>query len=206
MRRFIFTTFIILISILSSAYSVTTKTDGFMIQAGYGSVCMIDVEEIPAQSASYIAGMPFNIEEDIVQYGMTDYGRRIANISLLSNTPFSISVSGNPMQNVDTSKQATEELHYILTIQYLLGYYENGYINDGAEDYYRFYSRQGTEAEWNLNVTSDPETFLGTVDGNIYFMFDEETSDFIRNESDDVNLPVGNYEASVTITITSEGA
>ena len=56
------------------------RSDSFTIQAGYGQVCDIIIEAIPAQSMSYIAGMPFDIEDAIVSYNSSELegGRTIA--------------------------------------------------------------------------------------------------------------------------------
>ena len=192
---------------LSSVGAVTredVRTDGFMIQAAYGPTCKVNIREIPAQSSSYIGGMPFNIEEALVQYGMSDYGRRIANFDIISNVPFTINITANKMIH-DGENQPAEDLHYILTFQYLLGYYENGVINEGNDTIHSVISRTGLGTNWNLEATSDPDTFLGTVDGTIYFMFDEESSSFIAG-SNDATLPVGNYTAEVIIEVISEGA
>ena len=66
MRKLLFLIlFILLSSTLSAAYK-GEMTRHFDLQAGYESASSITVTPIPAQSQSYIAGMPFSIEDEIV--------------------------------------------------------------------------------------------------------------------------------------------
>ena len=199
--------YLMIIAILMSVslYAVTDPiSDSFMIQAGYEKACSVVVHEIAAQSASYIGGMPFNIEEDIVAYNPADVGRRIATIDIISNTRFRMTVtSDGPMKHIEndgvTRTVTSTPLDYILTFQFLLGYYEGGHINESATTTIR-YRTAGSDTSWTIDASPDSETFLGTVDGTIYFMFDQAASDFIAS-SDDTSLPQGNYDSTVTIRV-----
>ena len=195
---------IIAILISVSLYAATDPiSDSFMIQAGYEKACSVVVHEIAAQSASYIGGMPFNIEEDIVQYHPDDVGRRIATIDIISNTRFRMTVtSDGPMKHIENDGVRTvtsTPLNYILTFQFLLGYYEGGNINESATTTIR-YRTAGSDTSWTIDASPDSETFLGTVDGTIYFMFDQAASAFIAS-SDDTSLRPGNYDSTVTIRV-----
>ena len=198
--------YLMIIAILMSVslHAVTEPNcDSFMIQAGYEEACSVVVHEIAAQSASYIGGMPFNIEENIVAYNPADVGRRIATIDIISNTRFRMTVtSDGPMKHIENDGVRTvtsTPLNYILTFQFLLGYYEGGNINESATTTIR-YRTAGSDTSWTIGASPDPETFLGTVDGTIYFMFDQAASAFIAS-SDDTSLRPGNYDSTVTIRV-----
>ena len=98
MRRACIIAMIIIICSLSLSAidldNLNHRYDSFMIQAAYKKACDVVVHDIAAQSTSYIAGMPFNIEEDIVAYHPDDVGRRIATIDIISNTRFRLECSG----------------------------------------------------------------------------------------------------------------
>ena len=194
--------YLMIVAILMSValHAITEPiSDSFMIQAGYEEACSVVVHEIAAQSASYIGGMPFNIEEDLVQYHSDDVGRRIATIDIISNTRFRMTVtSDGPMKHSD-GMATVSPLDYILTFQFLVGYYESGNINENATTTVRYRSAGG-DTSWTIGASPDPDTFLGTVDGAIYFMFDQNASSFIAG-SDDNTLPPGNYDSTVTITV-----
>lgn len=201
--------YLMIVAILMSVslHAVTEPiSDSFMIQAGYEEACSVVVHEIAAQSASYIGGMPFNIEEDIVQHHADDVGRRIATIDIISNTRFRMTVtSDGPMKHIEndgvTRTVTSTPLDYILTFQFLVGYYESGNINENATTTVRYRSAGGDTA-WTIGASPDPDTFLGTVDGAIYFMFDDAASKFISDDNTtDEMLPPGNYDSTVTITV-----
>lgn len=202
MRRMLMT--IISISAVMMLSAATQPiSDSFMIQAGYEEACSVAVHEIAAQSTSYIGGMPFDIEEDIVAYNAADVGRRIATIDIISNTRFRMTItSDGPMKHIENDGSRSETstpLHYILTFRFLLGFYVNGNINENVTTDVVFRSSAGRR-EWTINASPDSDTFLGTVDGAIYFMFDQAASEFI-DSSDDTSLPPGNYDSTVTITV-----
>lgn len=188
---------------------VSKRSESFVIQAGYGGVTTVMIDEIPAQSMQYIAGMPFDIEEAIVQYASNpESGRRIARFSMLSNQDFTITFDGEPMRlvkdGVTQSGENDPELYYILYFDCQLGYYVNGEIQTADTTDFIYRSANGT-ASWNPGLFSDDGTFIGNVNGYIYFMFDSQTSSFISS-STDASLPPGNYEANVVVTIkTDEG-
>ena len=182
------------------------RTDSITLQAGYGTVTKISVKEIPAQSASYIAGMPFNIEEDYVQWGKTEYGRRIANVDILSNQPFSLKVMGEPMtyQGPTTGVKASQDLGYQLTFEYQLGIYQNGSVNNNSGVQRFTYSSSEGEAIQEFGDSPDEGTYIGSVNCLVYFMFDQGTSSFISSATD-ATLPPGNYGANVVLEIQPIG-
>ena len=197
--------FILLISLsgacLPAAYT-NTRSDSFTVQAGYGAVTDITVTEIPAQSSAYIAGMPFNIEEALVRYNSNPAaGRRIATFNMLSNQPFRVSIKGEPMRHINDNGgyDATPELDYILYFECDFGVYENGNIVARNTDTFT-YSSQNAESSWQPDVNPDENSYIGNVDGYIYFMFNSATTTFIAS-SNDTTLPPGSYGADVTLEI-----
>lgn len=190
-----------------------TNSDSFTIQAGYGDVIDIDIEAIPAQSAAYIAGMPFDIEEKVVQFdSKTDGGRPIARFNILANTMFKITFDGEPMtyQGEAPEGSTPRDLDYILYFDCNLGVYRNGNIVPLAEETFSYRSSATSKTSWSPSdvITSfDSDSYVGGVDGTIRFMFDEATSRFIgSDENTDSNLPPGTYGATVTVYITSDSA
>ena len=192
-----------------------TNSDSFTVQAGYGTVIGIDIEPIPAQSVAYIAGMPFDIEDAMVQFDSSpDGGRTIARFSILSNTNFKITFDGEPMKYMgEVSANATvrpTDLHYYLYFDCELGVYRNGIVVPVTSDGFNYSSRSASgdnpkEQSWSPNVTGfDTNSYVGNVEGTIRFMFDEETSNFIKTQSDDINLPPGTYGAEVKIYIEEQ--
>ena len=203
MKKIIIFILIFTSSLLSLFAWQPLETKALQIQAGVDKALEINVEPIPAQTEFFLIGMPFNIEEDIVQYHSDDVGRRIATIDIISNTRFRMTVtSDGPMKHIENDGVRTvtsTPLNYILTFQFLLGYYEGGNINESATTTIR-YRTAGSDTSWTIGASPDPETFLGTVDGTIYFMFDQAASAFIAS-SDDTSLRPGNYDSTVTIIV-----
>ena len=194
------------------AYEIV-RQDSFLLQAGYGQVAEIEINEIPAQSASYISGMPFDIEEALVQYNSSPaQGRLIATFNIISNTNFDLRIYSEPMRhidengNFDTSDDAPE-LHYILYFECNLGYYRNGVIQTVATDTFTFESRSNDmdngKVAWSPDILFDEYSYVGNVDGHIHFMFDSESSIDISG-ADDTTLPRGNYGANVVIVIETD--
>lgn len=185
------------------------RSDSFTLQAGYDKVSAIYIEPIAAQSAAYIAGMPFNIEDSLVapiDGAAGGVGRRIANFNLLSNTDFELHISGEPMHH-ETKDGVV--LNYILTFDCELGFYSGSSISYNS---YSFtFNSADKKKTWDPGMIFDDGSFVGTVDGNISFIFDIDAIDAIHNGSDIDGdgvvdeLPSGNYEAVVTVSIISTG-
>ena len=195
-----------------SAVIEEVRSDSFTIQAGYGEVCEINIEAIPAQSQAYIAGMPFDIEDAIVTYSSSlEGGRTIARFNILSNTPFKISFEGNPMRYMPTDSAETystkyEDLHYILYFDCEIGIYRNGELLPTGSSTFSYSSRSTEDQSWSPNVSSmDENSYIGNVEGTIRFMFDELTSSFINSPlPGDTDLPPGTYGAEVYVYIEAD--
>ena len=190
----------------SFLYPVTeVRSDSFTLQAGYDDVAAIYIEPIAAQSATYIAGMPFNIEDQIVQFSNGGRGRTIAYFSVLSNTNCKISVYANNLKWQEgtggVSAASSEDLSYILNFDYKVAYTSS----DGSVEYSPndtgFQIRSGVANEGaSLFTGIIPEnSYLSILDGQVSFMFDSDTSNRIRNDAESV--PAGLYTGSVVITL-----
>ena len=208
MKQFLTLFFVLSVLCLSPFSAAETKEymKSFRIQAGVGEKVSIHVERIPAQTTSYVAGMPFNIEESFVKYTNADYqGRLIANIDILSNTKFDLEIVAKPMTH--TTEKSTE-LDYYLTFEYELGYQTSGGISNAIPSVFRFHSANQQKWIWSEQVNADilDGTYVGNVDGSIYFKFDETSSAAIEAEKGKAkgNLPAGNYSATVTINIITD--
>ena len=184
------------------------RSDSFPIQAGYGEVCDIIIEAIPAQSMAYIAGMPFDIEDAIVAYNSSvlEGGRTIAKFNILSNTPFKISFEGEPMRYMTSDGQTQysrdyTDLHYYLYFDCSIGVYSNGVLVPMGQEIISFHSSDENPPSWSSEISMDTDSYVGNVEGNIRFMFDEDTTTFINTEATDANLPPGAYGADVRVYI-----
>ena len=183
----------------------SVKSESFKIQAGFGDVSEVYVTEIPAQSSSFLEGMPFNIEDTIVKYSNGGRGRTIAHFSVISNLNCKIAVDAenlkwesnpeNPMANTPA------ELSYILNFDYNVAYTApDGSVQYSANDTgFSVASNKKGEGEPLFTGVIPKNTYLSIMDGSISFMFDEATSNRIHNTPDDV--PVGTYKGKVIITL-----
>ena len=183
----------------------SVKSESFKIQAGFGDVSEVYVTEIPAQSSSFLEGMPFNIEDTIVKYSNGGRGRTIAHFSVISNLNCKIAVDAenlkwesnpeNPMANTPA------ELSYILNFDYNVAYTApDGSVQYSANDTgFSVASNKKGEGEPLFTGEIPKNTYLSIMDGSISFMFDEATSNRIHNTPDDV--PVGTYKGKVIITL-----
>ena len=198
----------------------------FKIQGASGAVIKATVSPISTQATSFIMGMPFDIEDDLVQYGVMQHGRAIANWSLVTNTSFLIKIKADLLASNNTYYDGTNNvkcyLPYYLKFGYNFGYFDsNGssqsesaeceidnergiakytYPNTGLT------TEKGVSADGYISfqflstgITS--HGISGSVDGEIYFMFTESSSHRILNSGSTV--PVGEYSAEVTIVLES---
>ena len=216
MRRFIIllTSILSISSSLAAAYSLEMSKP-LQLQAAYDEVAFIDVEEVSSQSQAYIQGMPFNIEDSFVQAGTTEDGRHIANWSMISNTQVLVRVTAEPMHHATKSSLM---LPYKLLFTYSIGYTDaNGQSQVVRGEEFTAYSlSQAPSGDYAGNVTEfDPmpnislgnstDSYLGNLNGSIYFQFTQDATDIIMSEAnfgkDNDNVPVGNYEALVTVEL-----
>lgn len=206
---------VLVLANINAAY-VSEMTRHFDLQAGYESASAIHITPIPAQSQSYIAGMPFSIEDPIVT-GESDIGREIATWTLLSNVDFNIVVSpgkddgkmypidratGEPYKNED-GKYTYKGLDYTLTFRYQLGYVHEGGEYNAPISRFIYHSSEGhtvfNRITEGYKEDNEENTFIGTANGSIFFKFDDTSSTRIKTDPD--SLPAGDYMAYVTITL-----
>ena len=217
------------ISIVAALSAISNPvTKPFKIQGGSGTVLHISITPTSTQATSFLMGMPFDIEEDLVQYGKMKDGRSIAKWSMVANSDFKIKVSAGLLTSEETyqlskdSETLYAELPYIMKFEYSFGYYTSGNISDlsgsfslnnetGNGSYVNPETGTSTDVTWApdksfvydiLPSNIDSAGLSGSVDGQIYFMFTENSTYRIKNEGDTV--PVGDYYAYVTVTLEAK--
>ena len=224
--RKILLTFILFI-ILSSMFlgAVTPATSkAVKIQGASGSVLHVSITPLSTQSTSFLLGMPFDIEEDLVQYGVMKEGRIIAKWSMVANTGFNLSVKADLLTSENTyGDKIHAELPYIMRVYYSFGYYvsaneissHTGYLLLNNETGLGSIVDESGSVESTVTWTTDkwfkydfmPDDIYkkglsGSVDGNITFMFTEQSTKRISDYPDTV--PAGNYSATVTIKLEAK--
>ena len=122
--------FLLVSTLLFSATIHDTETSKyFKIQGASGAVIKATVSPISTQATSFIMGMPFDIEDDLVQYGVMQHGRAIANWSLVTNTSFLIKIKADLLASNNTYYDGTNNvkcyLPYYLKFGYNFGYFDS---------------------------------------------------------------------------------
>lgn len=230
MKRIAYLLLLIFFIICTAGAAITNPVSKpFKIQGGSGSVLHINITPISTQATSFLMGMPFDIEEDLVQYGKMKSGRSIANWSMIANTDFVLKVKAGLLTSDGTYTPAGStdavyaEIPYILEFDYSFGFYDKNGNIDNLTGYFSLNNETGsgsyinpkTGATTNVTWTTDKVfvfDFLpsnidstglsGSVDGQIYFMFTENGTDRIKNQEETV--PVGDYNAYVTVTLEAK--
>ncbi len=200
MKKRIIFILILMLSISSLAAETKIKTRSFRIQGGYSQVMDLAVTPVPAQTQSYIVGMPFNIEDTYVQWGTTEKGRLIANWNFLSNEPnVTLKISADPLRS---ATRTSNPLDYQLIFTGNLNFYDaNG--NSSSEEIEIVHTADSsTEQTYQLaSLEIQNESYIGEVNGAIYFMFTEESSAYLNGNPDYNELPAGDYVAEVRLTL-----
>ena len=222
MRKILLTfiLFIILSSMLLGAVTPATSK-AVKIQGASGSVLHVSITPLSTQSTSFLLGMPFDIEEDLVQYGVMKEGRIIAKWSMVANTRFNLSVKADLLTSENTyGDKIHAELPYIMRVYYSFGYYvsaneissHTGYLLLNNETGLGSIIDESGAVESTVTWTTDKwfkydfmpnniykKGLSGSVDGNITFMFTEQSTKRITDTPNTV--PEGNYSATVTIKL-----
>ena len=225
MRKILLTfiLFIIISSVLLGAVTPATSK-AVKIQGASGSVLHVSITPLSTQSTSFLLGMPFDIEEDLVQYGVMKEGRIIAKWSMVANTGFNLSVKADLLTSENTyGNKIHAELPYIMRVYYSFGYYvsaneissHTGYLLLNNETGLGSIVDESGSVENTVTWTTDkwfkydfmPDDIYkkglsGSVDGNITFMFTEQSTKRISDYPDTV--PAGNYSATVTIKLEAK--
>ena len=188
-------------------------TKGVMIQGGYDDVAAINITPLSSQAEGYLLGMPFSLNDSSVLAGASEKGRAIAKWNVLTNSRFLIDITAEILH--PESEDKTENiaysngLGYILTFVYNMSYYSNNkiYFIDNASFPFEVVERNDgktrTLKDVNLlqNVQLDSNSLVGSADGSVYFIFNETSTELIKNDVGYASLPDGNYIAKVTLTL-----
>ena len=218
--------FLLVAGIVFSTVNDTNTSKYFKIQGASGAVLRTTVSPISTQSTAFVMGMPFDIESDLVQYGVMQNGRTIANWSLVANTGFTMKIKADLLKSAGTYNNGAEDVYcylsYLLKFTYNFGYFdlsdnslsESGEFSIDNENGIVKYkdpvtgssTEKGLSADGYLGFQFLPSGIAthglsGSVNGDIYFMFTETSSDTIKNHGELV--PVGDYSADVTIILES---
>ena len=217
--------FVLILPLPAATVARNDMTRAIALQGSVGNVAKIQIDPIVSQSQGFAIGIPFNIQEPLVQYDGSGngFGRAIAHWSAISNTDFILKIEAQQMQYVDKASLEEEAvsklvpLDYRLKLNYNMGYYYNGTLVETGNrlltiDTYTNTQDPAIPSEYrgargeNIfifdlfdGIGDQPTTGVrGCVDGTIYFMFADEQSTAI---DDDAKTRPGNYEAVVTFTM-----
>lgn len=167
--------FLMLLHVISSAIFADTRTATIELQGAYGTALNMTITPIAAQTESYLAGMPFNIEEDYVQYMANSDGRVIANWNVLSNDIFKIYIKADNMVYADetpnTPYNPKTPLSYYLTFTYNLAY-PTAEAFDGNGSFYL------TSGEIMQYGASDNNTIISITDKEYVTSIGNQTASF----------------------------
>ena len=192
---------IVMISGLYSATYSSELTREIQLQGAYDKVVSIEFDEIAAQSQSELSGIPFNIQDQTVQAGAGN-GRTISSWNIITNTPFTLRVSCDGMFHEDDAYKTP--LEFSLTFTYDLAYYVSGSEKSDKGSF--TYSTKVKDDGNNIfsmmpeNIVPDTNTFIGSVDGLVYFKFETSATDI---DNDNLYRP-GNYYADVKVEVMTE--
>ena len=160
--------------------------------------CNLFVSQIDANTNSSV-GMPFDITDSTVRYVQDGHGREIASWSFATNLSYvKLTFNATPMHFEDQANYPSLNLGYSLFFSYIYQGYSaqtSGYIevpSTGADVVQEF-----------TNYTTGGEGLpIISMDNDLRFMFDSESSSFISSNVDDTTeLPEGFYYATVTISM-----
>lgn len=205
MKRFLLVCSILIAAVLS-VFAATYSSDlsrAIQLQGAYREVVSLDFEEIAAQTQAYLIGMPFNIQDQTVQSSAGE-GRVISRWNIITNTPFTLRLSSEGMFHEDdlVDKQDADALHFNLKFSYNLSYYING-VAQSSEASFTYDSTNVTTDGISLvpaGAVPDSSTFIGSVDGLVYFKFVTSSSDI----DNDKTYPPGKYYADVKVEVITE--
>lgn len=203
MKRFLLVCSILIAAVLS-VFAATYSSDlsrAIQLQGAYREVVSLDFEEIAAQTQAYLIGMPFNIQDQTVQSSAGE-GRVISRWNIITNTPFTLRLSSEGMFHEDDLVVKQNELLFNLKFSYNLSYYING-VAKSSEASFTYDSESGTTGGISLvpaGEVPDSSTFIGSVDGLVYFKFVTSSSDI----DNDTTYPPGKYYANVKVEVITE--
>lgn len=226
-------TFLLLPSVLYAVdFTGLTFTEiqakSIAIQGVYGDVLDVGLTPIPAQSTTFMQGMPFNIENSYTWYGKSQVGREIAYWSFAANCNFILKICAEHMHLSDKEHMyydTAQRLGYILTFTCSPSFTDadktignNGEV-DNADFRFTVASQNNLDMDnpdwnnpsgsWSLFGTDSMYTYGGgyvaSSIGSIFFQFTEAATNVISSEEnfglDTAQVPSGNWEATVILRL-----
>lgn len=224
-KRIFITSLIIVSALFSINAKVTLRTKSFRLQGGYDEIIDVNVTGIAAQQMQGLVGMPFDIKEKSVLSSNRGDGREIAKWSMISNVPFLIKIDATSMHNetlLEGQWNDENSLNYQMIFSYKLIYEKDNIssakeslitLNTGSrsqnpefEGYPEKIDGSNYKSRFCFDIfdgvaLADSDTFVGSLDGSIYFKFDDDSS--VKVFDDDA-IPSGNYVATVKITLETK--
>ena len=213
---------ILLMLFISLMLFAETRTASIQLQGAYQSALNMSIDPIAAQTESYLAGMPFNIEEEFVKYSLNSDGRAIANWNVLSNTKYKIYIKVEDMFHVDDQNHANP-LSYHLTFTYNLSYPEHLSQYDNAGSFLITSGKSTTHNATSptkisiVNKSQNPQLtdnyyevdffdgmgdvkggLTGTVDGRVFFKFTQDSTKAIEDDKGKPDTAVDENEVAAT--------
>lgn len=160
--------------------------------------CNLFVSQIDGNTNSSV-GMPFDITDSTVRYVQDGHGREIASWSFATNLSYvKLTFNATPMHFEDQANYPSLNLEYSLFFSYIYQGYSaqtSGYIevpSTGAD----------VVQEFTNYTTGGDGLPIISMDNDLRFMFNSESSSFISSNVDDTTeLPEGFYYATVTISM-----
>ena len=208
---------------LSLSAKVTDRTKSFRLQGGYDAVIDVNVTGIAAQQMQGLTGMPFDIIDKSVLSSNRGDGREIARWSMLSNVPFLVKIEATSMHNeslIEGQWNDDNSLDYQMLLSYKLVYEDGNTTSVKDSDLIIHTGRKSQTPEYAGYPISesnyktlfcfdifegvpliDANTFVGSLDGSIYFKFDDDSSVRVF---DNTLIPGGNYTATLKITLETK--
>ena len=182
MKKKLILVFAFFLIVIPISYAVTYKSTGtpkyLAIQGGYGATMYVGISPIASQSQGYIMGMPFSIEDSLVQPAYERPGRQVALISINTNCDFKVEITAPDLSWIknDDYQQESFVLPYYLTFELQVAYFK---LNSIIPEYdtKRFYvGSDGTSQ-------ADDETFKGNTSmiiqrSGVSFSFMENDIDY----------------------------
>ena len=160
--------------------------------------CNLFVSQIDGNTNSSV-GMPFDITDSTVRYVQDGHGREIASWSFATNLSYvKLTFNATPMHFEDQANYPSLNLEYSLFFSYIYQGYSaqtSGYIevpSTGAD----------VVQEFTNYTTGGDGLPIISMDNDLRFIFNSESSSFISSNVDDTTeLPEGFYYATVTISM-----
>lgn len=193
------------------------------LQGAVDEIATVEFNEISAQTQSYLIGMPFSILDQTVQSN-AGVGRVIARWSMLSNTLFDLKFNVVNYLHHEADTDVKRPLYFILTLTYNLAYYVDSSplsatgrivfnatstpsVTNVIQIGDRTYSaEQSADDPTRIpvipeDVVPDVGSFLGSVEGIVYFRFEAGQEDNI--DSPDY-APAGDYSADIQVEVITK--